>query len=191
MSSPGSPSGSSHAASASGSRTTGIRLWIGRIVSFGFVVTIVQLWRVEPSFCFSAAHRPANANSSSSGRWSQTGPLAALVGQPLVEPVGGDQAAPLAKRLGERGLLGERLGAGVDQRPPALLRPAARNEPPAQAAEVAAGVVAAANGEHRIGRRDVEPRLLVGDVDRLEDVEPRPQPRGVGVRRGCSGRTWN
>jgi hypothetical protein len=42
--------------------------------------------------------------------------LLAAVGQdlPFVEAGRGDEAAPLAERLGEGGLVGGRLGAGVD-----------------------------------------------------------------------------
>ena len=68
--------GSSQAASAPGSRITGIRSWIGRMSSFGSQVTIAQLCRTSSlSLRGSAAQIPANANSSPSGRLSQTGRL--------------------------------------------------------------------------------------------------------------------
>ena len=57
--------GASQAASSSGSRTTGIRSWIGRSSSFGSQVTIAQLCRTpSPERSVSSAQMPAKANSS-------------------------------------------------------------------------------------------------------------------------------
>ena len=97
--------GRASAASASGARITGIRSWIGRIRSFGSQVTIAQLC----SDLVAVALRqrgpdPGEREQLAVGAAEPDRPLAALVGAPLVEAVGGDQAAPLAKRLAKRRL---------------------------------------------------------------------------------------
>ena len=155
--------GSSHRASASGASTTGMRSWIGRISSFGSQVTIAQLCRSPaPSRAGSAAQMPAKANSSPSAMADPDRRLPGLAIPPLVEAVGGDQAAALAERLGEGGLALERLGAGVDQRRArAALGPAPGDEAPAKAAQLALAALIAPDRQHRIGGGDVVARLLL------------------------------
>src|SRR5215211_7450067 len=60
-----------------------------------------------------------------------------VVDAPLVEPVGGDQAAAAEERLPIRRLGLERLGACIDQRSRSLLRPAPGKQAPAQPTQLA------------------------------------------------------
>jgi hypothetical protein len=60
--------------SAAAGSITGIRSWTGATNSFGRVVMIVQLSMITPvSSSLRAVQRPANENSSYSGRWKWIG----------------------------------------------------------------------------------------------------------------------
>src|SRR6266480_475195 len=112
--------------------------------------------------------------------------LPALVAAPLEEAIRGDEAAALAKRLGERRLAGEPLGAGVDERATrALLRPATRHEPPAQAPSLAGPGPRAADRQHRISRRDVVARFDLRHRRLAEHEAPR-ELCGIRVRERVS-----
>ena len=101
--------------------------------------------------------------------------LVVAVAQPLVPAVRGDQAAPGRRRAPERGLLGERLGARVDQLVAhRLVLGPGRHEPPphraqrpldrrrVRCARVVAGVPVDDAGD-RQGRRDV----VLGCLERV------------------------
>src|SRR5437764_11020884 len=64
--------GSSHTASASGFRMTGIRSWTGLHRSFGVVVRMATV-NTFPSGPGHTSQMPANPNGDLSFRWNQTG----------------------------------------------------------------------------------------------------------------------
>ena len=103
--SPSSAPGSSHCASASSASTTGIRSWTGRITLVGLAGD--DRAAVQDPVAGAVGQLcpdPGKREQLAVGAAEPHRPLAPLVGQPLVEAVGGDQAAPLAKRLAERRL---------------------------------------------------------------------------------------
>ena len=87
---------------------------------------------------------------------------AARDGLPLVEAVGGDEAAPLLERLAEDRALGERLGPGVDQRRGALTSDKSPRHDPQHTVALVGG-----DGVHVVGGRHVVARcqLVVGVFD--------------------------
>ena len=107
--------------------------------------------------------------------------LAALVGQPLVEAVGGNQAATLAERRRGRPAARSSVSARalISGRPPffSAQRPGTRPQRSRPSSRLPSSRRRTASTG--IGGRDVVARLLV-DLDRLEDVEARPQPQGRG-----------
>ncbi len=128
------------------------------------VVTMVQVSSTSPSADSQRSYRPPKAEQRrrpssrcASAACATCAPVPTR--HPLVEAVGGQQAAMAAIRHPERRLVGDRLAARVDHlgADRGVLRPA-RHEAPAHAHEFALPVGADAHDGHVGRRRDVVAR---------------------------------
>ncbi|MEO0587550.1 MAG: hypothetical protein AAF078_07915 [Planctomycetota bacterium] len=163
------------------------------ISALGSVVRTVKVSISEPSGACQVSHRPASA---SRGGWAAAAAAsaggadpvrllvaAALDGLPLVEPGRGHDAPPAAQRRAERGLVGGRLGPGVEK----PLGDAAgvgvhpvRDQTPAHGQDLAGAVGEGTDDRREVRGGDVEQRELRGHV-----------AEGLGVEQGRQTLAWD
>ena len=113
-------SSSSQRASRSAGRMTGIQLWMGWMTSFASVVMMVHETTGSPFGSRHVYQRPAKANAPPRCQRDAHRPLSRAISLPLVEAVGGDQAAPALQGGTEAGLVGDPLGPRIDHGSPSV-----------------------------------------------------------------------